>query len=164
MLSHPVADVIAMHGDIYEPPKRRRCRAKRTAAKLRQIAVWPLEIASECAEVITMCIRMTCDICDCDDHPNQVCPTCVNCIGHHTTEADYDHVHAEYVDRDGVTQVIDYDDHVEEEVIEQCTAAPRTKPHYRYNGATGEITQVDAVQSSTTGDADVDIIAEAFGL
>ena len=103
-----------------------------------------------------MCILMTCDICDCDDHPNRVCPTCVNCIGHHNTEADYDQVHTEYVDRDGVTCIIEY--------VEGTEDAPRTKPHYRYNGRTGEITQVDAVQSSTTGDADVDMIAESFGL
>ena len=107
---------------------------------------------------------MTCDICDCDDHPNRVCPTCVNCIGHHTTEADYDQVHTEYVDRDGVTQMIDYDDDVEEEVIEQCTAAPRNKPHYKYNGKTGEITLVDQDDYRTTCDVEADIIAEAFGL
>ncbi len=107
---------------------------------------------------------MTCDICDCDDHPNQVCPTCVNCIGHHTTEADYDHVHDKYVDQDGVTQVIDYDDDAEEEVKIEEAVLTRNKPHYRYNGVTGEITLVDAVQSSNTGDVDVDIIAEAFGL
>ena len=107
---------------------------------------------------------MTCDICDCEEHPNTVCPTCVNCIGNHTTVADYDQIVWEYVDQDGVTQVIDYVDDAEEEVIEQCTAAPRTKPHYRYNGVTGEITLVDAVQSSNTGDVGVDIIAEAFGL
>ena len=107
---------------------------------------------------------MTCDICDCEEHPNTVCPTCVNCIGNHTTVADYDQIVWEYVDQDGVTQVIDYVDDAEEEVIEQCTAASRHKPHYRYNSVTGEITQVDAVQSSNTGDVDVDIIAEAFGL
>jgi len=88
----------------------------------------------------------------------------VNCIGNHTTVADYDQIVWEYVDQDGVTQVIDYVDDAEEEVIEQCTAAPRHKPHYRYNGATGEITLVDQDDDRTTGDVEADIIAEAFGL
>ena len=107
---------------------------------------------------------MTCDICDCEEHANTVCPTCVNCIGNHTTVADYDQIVWEYVDQDGVTQVIDYVDDAEEEVIEQCTAASRHKPHYRYNGKTGEITLVDQDDDRTTGDVEADIIAEAFGL
>ena len=107
---------------------------------------------------------MTCDICDCEEHPNTVCPTCLNCIGNHTTVADYDQIVLTYVDQDGVTQVMDYDDGAEETVIEQCTVAPRNKPHYRYNGKTGEITLVEADDDGKSGNADVDIIAEAFGL
>ena len=107
---------------------------------------------------------MTCDICDCEEHPNTVCPTCVNCIGNHTTVADYDQIVLTYVDQDGVTQVMDYDDDAEETVIEQCTVAPRNKPHYGYNGKTGEITLVEADDDGKSGNANVDIIAEAFGL
>ena len=105
-----------------------------------------------------MCMR--CDICDCAAHPNQVCATCVNCIGSHVQWADYDHVHTEFVDGDGVTQAIVY----AEEEIPEDTVCTRTKPHYRYNGRTGEITLVDAVQSSTTGDSTADLIADSFGL
>ena len=141
--------------------KRRRCRAKRTAAKLRQIAVWPLEIASESIRGYNMCMR--CDICDCEAHPNQVCPSCANCIGSHVQWADYDHVHTEFVDGDGVTQAIVYEMDAEEDIT-QDTVCTRNKPHYRYNGRTGEITLVDAVESSTTGDLTADLIAESFGL
>ena len=108
-----------------------------------------------------MCMR--CDICDCAAHPNQVCATCVNCIGSHVQWADYDHVHTEFVDVDGVTQAIVYEMDAEEDIT-QDTVCTRTKPHYRYNGATGEITLVDAVESSTTGDLTADLIAESFGL
>ena len=107
---------------------------------------------------------MTCDICDCEEHPNTVCPTCVNCIGNHTTVADYDQIVLTYVDQDGVTQVMDYDDDAEKQVEIEEAVLTRNKPHYRYNGKTGEITLVDADDDRITGDADVDIIAEAFGL
>ena len=103
---------------------------------------------------------MLCDICDCAAHPNRVCATCANCIGSHVQWADYDHVHTEFVDRDGVTQAIVYAD----EELAEDTVCTRTKPHYRYNGATGEITLVDAVESSTTGDLTADLIADSFGL
>ena len=99
---------------------------------------------------------MTCDICDCEEHPNTVCPTCVNCIGNHTTVADYDQIVCEYVDQDGVTQQMHYE--------QDCVHDIRTKPHYKYNGRTGEITLVDAVESSITGDPTADLIAESFGL
>ena len=136
------------------PPQK----SETTAADKRQIAVWPLEIASEWCRCYNMC--MLCDICDCAAHPNQVCATCVNCIGSHVQWADYDHVHTEFVDGDGVTQAIVY----AEEDITQDTVCTRTKPHYRYNGKTGEITLVDAVESSTTGDLTADLIADSFGL
>ena len=116
------------------------------------------------ADIITMCIRMTCDICDCEEHPNTVCPTCVNCIGNHTTVADYDQIVLTYVDQDGVTQQMDYVDDAEQEVNVEEAVCTRTKPHYRYNGRTGEITLVDAVESSTTGDLTADLIADSFGL
>ena len=107
---------------------------------------------------------MTCDICDCKEHPNTVCPTCVNCIGNHTTVADYDQIVWEYVDQDGVTQQMNYDDDAEEEVKIEEAVLTRNKPHYRYNGRTGEITLVDADDDRKSGDVEVDIIAEAFGL
>ncbi len=107
---------------------------------------------------------MTCDICDCEEHPNTVCPTCVNCIGNHTTVADYDQIVWEYVDQDGVTQQMNYDDDAEEEVKIEEAVLTRNKPHYRYNGRTGEITLVDADDDRKSGDVEVDIIAEAFGL
>ena len=107
---------------------------------------------------------MTCDICDCEEHPNTVCPTCVNCIGNHTTVADYDQIVLTYVDQDGVTQVMDYDDDAEKQVEIEEAVLTRNKPHYRYNGKTGEITLVDADDDRKSGDVDVDIIAEAFGL
>ena len=107
---------------------------------------------------------MTCDICDCEEHPNTVCPTCVNCIGNHTTVADYDQIVLTYVDQDGVTQVMDYDDDAEKQVEIGEAVLTRHKPHYRYNGKTGEITLVEADDDRTTGDVETDIIAEAFGL
>ena len=107
---------------------------------------------------------MTCDICDCEEHPNTVCPTCVNCIGNHTTVADYDQIVLTYVDQDGVTQVMDYDDDAEKQVEIEEAVLTRNKPHYRYNGKTGEITLVEADDDRTTGDVETDIIAEAFGL
>ena len=107
---------------------------------------------------------MTCEICDCEEHPNTVCPTCVNCIGNHTTVADYDQIVLTYVDQDGVTQVIDYDDDAVKQVEIEEAVLTRNKPHYRYNGKTGEITLVEADDDGKSGNADVDIIAEAFGL
>ena len=136
------------------PPQK----SETTAAEQRQIAVWPLEIASEWCRCYNMC--MLCDICDCDVHPNRVCPTCVNCIGSHVQWADYDHIHTEFVDRDGVTHEIVYDD---EEIVEEVVLTG-TKPHYRYNGKTGEITLVESQEPSAHKDDDWHMIAESFGL
>ena len=86
---------------------------------------------------------MSCDLCNCEDHHNRPCPTCLNCTQHFSSEADYDEVHYDF---------------------SEDTAHSTGKPHYKYNGKTGEITLVDAVQSSTHTDSEADIIAEAFGL
>ena len=104
-------------------------------------AFWPLEFAQSRAEIIY--IFMSCDLCNCDDHPNMPCPNCLNCIQHYTTEADYDEVH------------YDFSEH---------TAHSTHKPHYKYNGATGEITLVNAEQSTAQTDCTADLIAESYGL
>ena len=104
---------------------------------------------------------MACAICDCDNHPNDVCPTCVTCIGDHTITADYDAVHTEYIDRNGVTRVIQYAE--DDDVVEECTVV-RTKPHYVYSARTGELTLVESTHSTQEADVDWDMIADAFGL
>ena len=104
---------------------------------------------------------MACAICDCDNHPRDVCPTCVTCIGDHTITADYDAVHTEYVDTDGVTHPIAYAE--EDDVVEECTVR-RTKPHYVYSARTGELTLVKSTHSASDTDTDWDMIADAFGL
>jgi len=101
---------------------------------------------------------MACAICDCDNHPNRICPTCVTCIGDHTVTADYDAVHTEYVDTDGVTHPIAYTDDVEE-----CSVM-RTKPHYVYSGRTGELRLVESTHSDPEDVTDWYMIADAFGL
>jgi len=101
---------------------------------------------------------MACAICDCDNHPNRICPTCVTCIGDHTVTADYDEIHTEYIDRNGVTHPIEYTD-----VVEECTVR-RTKPHYVYSGRTGELRLVESTHSTSDTDQDWDMIANAFGL
>ena len=58
---------------------------------------------------------MSCDICDCEDHPNRPCKTCKNCIGHFKSEADYNEIHYESIDKDGVVQKIDYEEELSEE-------------------------------------------------
>ena len=103
---------------------------------------------------------MACAICDCDNHPNDVCPTCVTCIGDHTITADYDEIHTEYVDREGVTRVIPY---VEDDDVQACTVV-RTKPHYVYSARTGELTLVKSTHSTSDTDTDWEMIADAFGL
>jgi len=103
---------------------------------------------------------MACAICDCDNHPNDVCPTCVTCIGDHTITADYDEIHTEYVDSTGVTRVIQY---VEDDDVKECTVV-RTKPHYVYSARTGELTLVKSTHSTSDTDTDWDMIADAFGL
>ena len=57
-----------------------------------------------------------------------------------------------------------YDDDAEQEVKIEEAVLTRNKPHYRYNGRTGEITLVHAEESSTTGDLTADLIADSFGL
>ena len=117
------------------PPQKSRA----IAVDLRQISpFWPLEFAQSRTEIIY--IFMSCDLCNCDDHPNMPCPNCLNCIQHYTTEADYDEVH------------YDFSEHTAH------------KPHYKYNGATGEITLVNAEQSTTQTDCTADLIAESYGL
>ena len=64
---------------------------------------------------------MACDSCNCSDHPNKPCPTCLNCTQHLQLQADWDETH---------------DDQDSELVM------LNTKPHYKYNGKTGEITAV----------------------
>ena len=109
------------------------------AVDLRQIPpFWPLEFAQSRAEIIY--IFMSCDLCNCDDHPNMPCPNCLNCIQHYTTDADNDEVH------------YDFSEHTAH------------KPHYKYNGATGEITLVNAEQSTTQTDCTADLVAESYGL
>ena len=103
---------------------------------------------------------MACAICDCDNHPNRICPTCVTCIGDHTVTADYDAVHTEYIDRTGVTRVSPY---VEDDDVKECTVV-RTKPHYVYSARTGELTLVKSTHSTSDTDTDWDMIADAFGL
>ena len=98
---------------------------------------------------------MACDLCNCDDHPNQVCAGCLNCTQHYQQSCDYDHTHTEYVDREGVTHPIEY---AEDDTV----IVPRTKPHYAYCGKTGEIREVSATVTHT--DRDWDVIADAFGL
>jgi len=105
---------------------------------------------------------MACAICDCDNHPNDVCPTCVTCIGDHTITADYDEIHTEYVDTDGVTRVIPYAE--EDDDVVQEPSVVRTKPHYVYSGRTGELTLVKSTHSTSDTDQDWDMIADAFGL
>ena len=84
----------------------------------------------------------------------------MTCIGDHTITADYDAVHTEYVDSDGVTRVIAY---AEDDVVEECSVV-RTKPHYVYSGRTGELTLVESTHSVEEADVDWDMIADAFGL
>ena len=84
---------------------------------------------------------MACDSCNCSDHLNRPCPTCLNCVGHYEHHADWDQVH---VDQDSELVMLN------------------TKPHYKYNGKTGEITQVSAVVA--VDDDDQAVVRQAFGL
>ena len=67
---------------------------------------------------------MACDSCNCDNHPNKPCATCLNCTGHYEHHADYNEVHYDFT---------------------TTLTVLNTKPRYKYNGKTGEITQVSAV-------------------
>ncbi len=84
---------------------------------------------------------MACDSCNCDNHPNKPCPTCLNCVGHYEHDADYDEVH---VDADSELVILN------------------TKPRYRYNAKTGEITEVSRIVEHD--DDDGDVVRQAFGL
>ena len=84
---------------------------------------------------------MACDSCNCKDHLNQPCATCLNCTGHYEHHADWDEIH---------------DDQDSELVI------LNTKPRYKYNGKTGEITAVSNIVRDD--DDDGDVVRQAFGL
>jgi len=84
---------------------------------------------------------MACDSCNCDDHLNKPCATCLNCVGHYEHDADWDEIH---------------DDFDTELVI------LNTKPRYKYNGKTGEITEVSNIVEHD--DADHTVVRQAFGL
>ena len=84
---------------------------------------------------------MACDSCNCDDHLNKPCDQCLNCTGHVTLTADWDETH---------------DDQDSELVM------LNTKPRYKYNGKTGEITEVSAVVA--VDDDDQAVVRQAFGL
>ena len=84
----------------------------------------------------------------------------MTCIGDHTVTADYDEIHTEYVDTDGVTHPIAY---AEDDVVQECSVM-RTKPHYVYSGRTGELRLVESTHSDEEAVTDWDMIADAFGL
>jgi len=81
---------------------------------------------------------MACDLCNCEDHLNQPCLTCLNCIGDYTLTADYDEDHTDYTEQSTDDQ--------------QNSTVVTTKPRYTYNARTGEIREVE------------DWVAESFGL
>ena len=83
---------------------------------------------------------MSCDLCDCDDHVNRPCPTCKNCIGHYVQTADYDEVHYDFSDEEPI----------------KCQIK---KPHYKYNGKSGKITEV--IKDKDT--IDPNFILDTFG-
>lgn len=74
----------------------------------------------------------TCDVCDCEQHVNQPCVNCLNCVGYFAQSSDWDQDHSD-------------------DTCEHPEDAP-TKPRYKYNVGTGEITAVDHW------------VAESFGL
>ena len=84
---------------------------------------------------------MACDSCNCDDHHHKPCPTCLNCTGHYTQTADYDEIH--------------------DDVDTELTVL-NTKPKYRYNAKTGEITEVSRIVEDN--DDNDDVVQQAFGL
>ena len=71
---------------------------------------------------------MACDLCNCDDHPNQPCATCLNCVGHYAEMADPWEDHTDYT--------------VESTQDQQNSTVVAQKPHYRYNARTGKVTEV----------------------
>jgi len=84
---------------------------------------------------------MACDSCNCDNHLNKPCPTCLNCVGHYTHDADWDEVHYDFT---------------------TTLTVLNTKPHYRYNAKTGEITEVSRIVEDN--DDNDDVVRQAFGL
>ena len=68
---------------------------------------------------------MACDLCNCEDHPNQPCSTCLNCVGHYVKDCDYDKTHTQQKELDWDSDTVD------------------VKPHYVYDARTGEIQQVN---------------------
>ena len=96
----------------------------------------------------------------------------MTCIGDHTITADYDEIHTEYIDRNGVTHPIEYVEHDAcgtDECCQACDTAEvtvntRTKPHYVYSARTGVLTLVESTHSDEEAVTDWDMIADAFGL
>ena len=66
---------------------------------------------------------MSCDLCNCEDHPNQPCPNCLNCVGHYKQVADPDKDHTDHT-----AQLTEYTE-------DSGTVDP--KPHYRYDARIG---------------------------
>ena len=81
---------------------------------------------------------MACTLCNCEDHLNQPCATCLNCIGDYTLTADPNQDHTDYTEQST--------EHT------QNSTTVHTKPRYTYNARTGEIREVTA------------IVRESFGL
>ena len=84
---------------------------------------------------------MACDSCNCEDHHHKPCPTCLNCTQHYDAVADPDEIHC---DSDTELTVLN------------------TKPKYRYNAKTGEITEVSRIVEDN--DDNDDVVQQAFGL
>ena len=81
---------------------------------------WPLKIASESIRNGTYTYNtMACDLCNCDDHHNQPCSNCLNCVGHYAKDCDYDKTHTQHTE------------------LAENSPTVTTKPHYRYDARTG---------------------------
>ena len=74
---------------------------------------------------------MACTLCSCDDHLNQPCSTCLNCVGHYEQAADHD------------------EDHTDDSNTERTVH--HTKSHYRYNARTGEVREVSDIVVESRG-------------
>jgi len=68
---------------------------------------------------------MACDLCNCDDHPNQPCANCLNCVGHYRKDCDYHKIHTQ------------------QKELAENSATVDVKPHYVYDARTGEIQRVN---------------------
>jgi len=66
---------------------------------------------------------MSCDLCNCEDHPNRPCPHCLNCVGHYEQVADWDQDHTDHTE-----QLTEYT---------EDSGTVGTKPHYRYDASRG---------------------------